>query len=52
MGIVREGWEEVDMTDNPVSVREPGVMCGPEPGEKHADVLGGFEPGRSCETVG
>ena len=25
--------------------REPGVMGGPEPDEKHADVLGGFEPG-------
>jgi hypothetical protein len=33
------------MTDSPVSGREPGVMGGPEPDEKHADALGGFEPG-------
>jgi hypothetical protein len=33
------------MTDSPVSGREPGVFGAPEPDEKHADVLGRFEPG-------
>jgi hypothetical protein len=39
MASCEKGWEEADMTDSPVSGREPGVMGGPEPDEKHADVL-------------